>query len=147
MFCCALFCLYHRFYLTHGPHGKFAVFQTTFSYSPSLMKIVIYIYFFHWNVFPMVQSIINQHFFWYWLDAEKGNKPLLEPILVYFTDSCASTSLHEFDNPEGYVLKWLIRDSNKTQLTLRWRHNGRDGVSNHQPNDCLLNRLFGRKSK
>ena len=31
--------------------------------------------------------------------------------------------------------------------TLRWRHNGRDGVSNHQPDDCLLNRLFGRRSK
>ena len=26
---------------------------------------------------------------------------------------------------------------------LRWRHNGRDGVSNHQPYDCLLNSLFG----
>ena len=25
---------------------------------------------------------------------------------------------------------------------LQWRHNGRDGVSNHQPHDCLLNRLF-----
>ena len=32
-------------------------------------------------------------------------------------------------------------------LTLRWRHTGRDNVSNHQPHDCLLNRLFGRKSK
>ena len=30
---------------------------------------------------------------------------------------------------------------------LRWRHNGRDGVSNHQPYDCLLNRLFRRGSK
>ena len=24
---------------------------------------------------------------------------------------------------------------------------GRDGVSNHQPHDCLLNRLFGHRSK
>ena len=31
--------------------------------------------------------------------------------------------------------------------SLRWRHNGRDGVSNHQPPDCLLNRLFRRRSK
>ena len=30
---------------------------------------------------------------------------------------------------------------------LRWRHNGRDSVSNHQPHDCLLNRLFRRWSK
>ena len=30
---------------------------------------------------------------------------------------------------------------------LEWRHNGRDGVSNHQPHHCLLNRLFRRRSK
>ena len=30
---------------------------------------------------------------------------------------------------------------------LRWRHNGRDTVSNHQPHDCLLNRLFRPRSK
>ena len=31
--------------------------------------------------------------------------------------------------------------------TLQWRHNGRDSVWNHQPHDCLLNRLFWRRSK
>ena len=31
--------------------------------------------------------------------------------------------------------------------TLQWRHNERDGVSNHQPHQCLLNRLFRRRSK
>ena len=37
----------------------------------------------------------------------------------------------------------------KTQFsrTLLWRHNGRDSVSNHQPHDCLPNRLFRRRSK
>ena len=30
---------------------------------------------------------------------------------------------------------------------LRLRHNEPDGVSNHQPYDCLLKRLFRRKSK
>ena len=29
---------------------------------------------------------------------------------------------------------------------LQWRHNERNGVSNHQPHDCLLNRLFRRRS-
>ena len=33
------------------------------------------------------------------------------------------------------------------RITLRWRHNGREGVSNHQPQDCLLSRLFTRRSK
>ena len=31
--------------------------------------------------------------------------------------------------------------------TLRWRQNGRDSVSNHQPHDCLFNRLFRRRSR
>ena len=31
--------------------------------------------------------------------------------------------------------------------SLRWRHNGRDSVSYHQPHDFLLNRLFRRRSK
>ena len=30
---------------------------------------------------------------------------------------------------------------------LRWRHYGRDSVSNHQPRDCLLNLLFRCRSK
>ena len=32
-------------------------------------------------------------------------------------------------------------------ISLKWRHNGRDGVSNHQPHHCLLNRFFMRRSK
>ena len=28
-----------------------------------------------------------------------------------------------------------------------WRHNDHDGVSNHQPRGCLLNRLYRRRSK
>ena len=30
---------------------------------------------------------------------------------------------------------------------LQWCHNGHDSVSNHQPHDCLLNRLFRRRLK
>ena len=31
--------------------------------------------------------------------------------------------------------------------SLQWRHNGHDNISNHQPHHCLLNRLFGHRSK
>ena len=34
-----------------------------------------------------------------------------------------------------------------TTDALQLRHNGRDSVSNHQPHDCSLNRLFRRRSK
>ena len=36
---------------------------------------------------------------------------------------------------------WFMSDP------LQWSLNGRNSVSNHQPHDCLLNRLFKRKSK
>ena len=35
---------------------------------------------------------------------------------------------------------WIFKAS-------KWRRNERDGVSNHQPHDCLLNRLSRRRSK
>ena len=31
--------------------------------------------------------------------------------------------------------------------TLQWCHNERDGISNHQPHNCLPNRLFNHRSK
>ena len=42
---------------------------------------------------------------------------------------------------------WGIGSFVNSISTLRWRHNGLDGVSNHQPHGCLLNRLFRRGSK
>ena len=35
----------------------------------------------------------------------------------------------------------------KQHVSLQWRHNECDVVSNQQPHDCLLNRLFRRRSK
>ena len=32
-------------------------------------------------------------------------------------------------------------------ITIQWRHNERDGDSNHRPHDCLLNRLFKTQIK
>ena len=32
------------------------------------------------------------------------------------------------------------------RIPLQWRHNGHDSVPNHQPHDCLFNRLFRRMS-
>ena len=55
------------------------------------------------------------------------------------------------------IFRWLHFNCNgsafefvsevRWQLTLRLRHNGHDGLSNYQPHDCLLNRLFRRRSK
>ena len=45
-----------------------------------------------------------------------------------------------------YTLSSYWSDKN-IMKTLPWRHNEHDSVSNHQPHDCLLNCLFGRRSK
>ena len=43
---------------------------------------------------------------------------------------------------------WLFHVASLSVESLHcWRHNDRDGVSNHQPHDCLLNCLFRRRSR
>ena len=50
-------------------------------------------------------------------------------------------------------LQLVITDSfrccqlKRIPASLQWRHNRRDSVSNQQPHDCVLNRLFRRTSK
>ena len=53
---------------------------------------------------------------------------------------------------DGLVQDCSISIANTLEIlqsctTLRWRHNGRSSISNHQSHDCLLNRLFRRRSK
>ena len=67
-----------------------------------------------------------------------------------------SYSLVYWDNLTHVLLShWQIffskrcttKTSSYAHCSLQWRHNGRDGVWTHQPHHCLLNRLFGRRSK
>ena len=47
-----------------------------------------------------------------------------------------------------YTISMIRRWHGSCRLvSLQWRHNGHDSVSNHQPHDCLLNRLYRRRSK
>ena len=45
------------------------------------------------------------------------------------------------------MLAILFRHQFVKMVPLQGRHNERVGISNYQPHDCLLNRLFGRRSK
>ena len=58
-------------------------------------------------------------------------------IMTYFYQNFSWWS----DSGNDTVYKTLFYD------TLQWRHNVCDCVSNHQPRDCLLSRLFRRRSK
>ena len=78
----------------------------------------------------------------YWISHDKINIPcwIRRVWVLRFLDyqisvvSCAITS----------VSKHPVRHR---MHTLQWRHNERDGVSNHRCLDCLLNRLLRRRSK
>ena len=48
-------------------------------------------------------------------------------------------------SPSG-ATRWQHQITNGP-ITLQWRHNEHNGVWNHQPHDCLLNRFFRRRSK
>ena len=104
-----------------------------------------------------------------------GAKPLPEPMLVYCQlDSWEHISVKlksEFYHfhlrkcilkcPGGGGVNEILGDlciidwhqtttkqnQSRTACTLQWRQNGHDGVSNHQPHDCLLNHLFMHRSK
>ena len=65
---------------------------------------------------------------------------------------CTSPIMHHFVTEmctflRIIVIKCYIVGYSCNALTLQWRHNGLDSVSNHQPHHCLLSRLFRRRSK
>ena len=88
---------------------------------------------------------------------------LKSPASWLFTQAFIQTQIKENINaPRHWPLcgeftgdRWIPRTKGQYRgkcfhlmtSSLRWRHNGRDGVSNHQPHECLLNRLFRRRSK
>ena len=41
----------------------------------------------------------------------------------------------------------LNKPLSELMMALQWHHNGCDGISNHQPHDCLFNHLFRHRSK
>ena len=60
---------------------------------------------------------------------------------------CPSMRVETWHNLKLVLLTYFKMRSAKWQLSLQWRNNGRDSASNHQPHDCLLNRLFRCGSK
>ena len=61
------------------------------------------------------------------------------------TMSCEETGQHSVRFP--WELICILDTIGPVGETLQWRHNEHNSVSNHQPHDCLLNRVFGCRSK
>ena len=64
-------------------------------------------------------------------------------VMLLSTSTCVHNLIDPILIPEWSL--WLMLMAH--QITLRWRHNEHDDVSNHQGLDCLLNRLFRLRSK
>ena len=90
---------------------------------------------YHVKLKPRGISFAN-NFFLYW--------PV---VLKLCTNTNASvTWLNDWNCVYGQR-RLLSQDVSLTWVSLHRCHNDRDGVSNHQPHSCLLNRLFRRRSK
>ena len=75
---------------------------------------------------------------------------------IFEADTAEKIRLLPSDNSAvlmGYHYHFIIgcdlhsHGEQKVYVSLQWRHNGHDGVSNYLPHDCLLNHLFRRRSK
>ena len=74
-----------------------------------------------------------------------GNKPLPEPRLTQFSVAMWRRHLRYFI---PLIAQYELRPGDSyMRQPLQWRHNERDGVLNHLRLDCLLNRLFRRRSR
>ena len=60
-------------------------------------------------------------------------------LLIQAMDHCHTGKIY-YLNRKWPMTQWPT-------YTFQLRHNERDGISNHQPHDCLLNLLFRRRSK
>ena len=124
--------------LTHWGRDKLVdISQTTFSNVFSSIKMLEFRLKFLWSLFLKVpiktMPALMQIMAW----CRPGEKPLSEPLRVRLPPHICVT------RPQW--IKEMLPCARLNQL--HWRHNDHDGVSNHQPRCCLLNRLFGRRSK
>ena len=86
-------------------------------------------------------------FFWRLKNCSKpntGQRRIFGVNLLMKSSSPANTTTRQFLRkcPSKYEVS-----NSFTILTLRWRHNERDSVSNHQPHGCLFNGLLRCRSK
>ena len=101
----------------------------------------------HWNML----DLLHVH---KWSDGDMESTCDDRRLLSFINPTCGVISKHKNDTPErtGSSPLQYIHYSLHTRClakhnALHWRHNKRDGVSNYQSHDCLLNCLFRRRSK
>ena len=68
-----------------------------------------------------------------------------EAVVGFCPVEISKFSILQYKPMHGKQISDII--TKPVEKTLQWRYNGRDGVSNRLCLDCLLNRLFRRRSK
>ena len=76
----------------------------------------------------------------HWNQCQKSHVNIRHQAIIWA--NVDSNLCHHMMSLCHYELTQLFQN-----IPLQWRHNGHDGISNHQPHRCLLNPLFGRRSK
>ena len=76
------------------------------------------------------------------------------PLWVHGTNRSSPQAILRLVAPYLLIQRFLCKASknhlkllSKQTTSVHWHHNGRYGVSNQQPHDCLLNCLFRCRSK
>ena len=80
------------------------------------------------------------------VDSRKLSREELKPFESQFGEKRYSFCMYDWYRVQNDPISTRKLCTHRL-ITLQWRHNGHEGVSNHQLHDCLLNRLFRRRSK
>ena len=106
--------------LTHCGRDKMAaIFQTIFSSAFSWMEIYKLRLIFHWNLFPVVQLTIFQHWFRKWLGAVQATSHYLNQWWLDYWRIYASLGLNELKMLSGFVVNCgvsLLRTSSDYEV-------------------------------
>ena len=106
--------------LTHCGRDKMAaIFQTIFSSAFSWMEIYKLRLIFHWNLFPVVQLTIFQHWFRQWLGAVQATSHYLNQWWLDYWRIYASLGLNELKMLSGFVVNCgvsLLRTSSDYEV-------------------------------
>ena len=103
------------------------------------------------SIFPHKNLLTQKEFPWHDVIMSvcatkwQQNKMPSRPFILWVADKEAGQAYRRINVVQMAVQ--FVRATWENAISLRWRHNGRKSISNHQPYDCLLNLLFGRRSK
>ena len=97
-----------------------------YQWCPSTNKYNLHIIFRHVDIFQ-----------------EPTGVPNLEFLVLFRQERSTGTCIISQPTVDVIAPGTLMR----SELSLEWRHNELDSVWNHQPHHCLLNRLFGCRSR